>query len=136
MLIAGGCQCRGLSRGSSPDGAHVVQIQSWFSRLHCLVVGSGLGRDPVLLDIAEGVIEAAVRDRLCLVLDGDAIFLIARKPSLVKHYVQCVITPSLNEYRRFSHALGVSINKGDRAQKLQVRVLGRAARCLPQLCSP
>lgn len=97
-----------------------MQIVSWFSRLHCLIVGPGLGRDRLLLAIADGVITAAISHGLCLVLDADAIFLVARNPELVMGYQQCVITPNLNEYRRFAQALGVPLSKGERALRLKV----------------
>ena len=32
------------------------EVESWFTRLDCLVIGPGLGRDPLLLDIARAII--------------------------------------------------------------------------------
>lgn len=101
----------------------VSEVEAWLPRLHVLVVGSGLGRDPLLLAIVERCIAAAKREALALVIDGDAIFLVARNPALVRGYRQCVITPNLGEYRRFAHALGCSLNKGERATKLQEVVM-------------
>jgi ATP-dependent NAD(P)H-hydrate dehydratase len=98
-----------------------MQVEVWFRRLSCLVVGSGLGRDAVLLDTAAAVIRSARKHGLCMIIDSDALFVVAREPSLVQGYMHCVLTPSLNEYRRFAHALGCSLNKGERAAKLQVR---------------
>lgn len=68
-------------------------------RLDCLVVGPGLGRDPLLLDIARSVIQRARAAGLPLVLDGDGLFLVAREPALVEGYSQCILTPNLNEFR-------------------------------------
>lgn len=67
--------------------AHVLEataeVESWFNRLDCLVVGPGLGRDPLLLDIARSVVQRARLAKLPLVLDGDGLFLVAREPELV-----------------------------------------------------
>lgn len=70
-----------------------------YCRLDCLVVGPGLGRDPLLLDIARSVIQRAQTVGLPLVLDGDGLFLVAREPALVEGYSQCILTPNLNEFR-------------------------------------
>ncbi|GFR52265.1 hypothetical protein Agub_g14800, partial [Astrephomene gubernaculifera] len=104
--------------------AHVAEataeVESWFNRLDCLVVGPGLGRDPLLLDIARSVILRARAAKLPLVLDGDGLFLVAREPELVAGYTNCVLTPNLNEFRRLSSTLGVSLHgpNNDRSSKL------------------
>ncbi len=61
----------------------VAEVEGWFNRLDCLVVGPGLGRDPLLLDIARAVILRARAAKMPLVLDGDGLFLVAREPELV-----------------------------------------------------
>lgn len=43
-----------------------------------------MGRDPLLLDIARAIIIRARACKLALVLDGDALFLVAREPELVQ----------------------------------------------------
>lgn len=96
------------------------EVESWFSRLDCLVVGPGLGRDPLLLDTAKAVIQKARRNGLPLVLDGDGLFLVAREPELIIGYNRCVLTPNLNEFRRLSTVLGVTLHgpNNDRSSKL------------------
>nr|ADI46920.1 MTM0417 [Volvox carteri f. nagariensis] len=104
--------------------AHVaeatVEVESWFNRLDCLVVGPGLGRDPLLLDIARSVILRAKAAKMPLVLDGDGLFLVAREPELVAGYTNCVLTPNLNEFRRLASTMGVSLHgpNNDRSSKL------------------
>ncbi|KXZ55181.1 hypothetical protein GPECTOR_3g327 [Gonium pectorale] len=104
--------------------AHVAEataeVESWFNRLDCLVVGPGLGRDPLLLDIARSVILRARAHKMPLVLDGDGLFLVAREPDLVSGYTNCVLTPNLNEFRRLASTLGVSLHgpNNDRSSKL------------------
>ncbi|KAG2429230.1 hypothetical protein HXX76_011000 [Chlamydomonas incerta] len=104
--------------------AHVAEataeVEGWFNRLDCLVVGPGLGRDPLLLDIARAVILRARAAKIPLVLDGDGLFLVAREPDLVAGYTNCVLTPNLNEFRRLASTLGVSLHgpNNDRSSKL------------------
>ncbi|KAG2492620.1 hypothetical protein HYH03_009036 [Edaphochlamys debaryana] len=104
--------------------AHVAEataeVEGWFNRLDCLVVGPGLGRDPLLLDIARSVIIRARALKMPLVLDGDGLFLVAREPELVAGYTNCVLTPNLNEFRRLASTLGVSLHgpNNDRSSKL------------------
>lgn len=85
-----------------------AEVESWFTRLDCLVVGPGLGRDPLMLDVARDVILRARRASLPLVLDGDALLLVAREPLLVQGYSLCLLTPNLNEFRRLSSTMGIS----------------------------
>ncbi|GLC64601.1 hypothetical protein PLESTF_000183300 [Pleodorina starrii] len=104
--------------------AHVAEataeVESWFNRLDCLVVGPGLGRDPLLLDIARSVILRAKAAKMPMVLDGDGLFLVAREPELVAGYTNCVLTPNLNEFRRLASTMGVSLHgpNNDRSSKL------------------
>nr|BCL66102.1 hypothetical protein [Volvox africanus] len=97
-----------------------AEVESWFNRLDCLVVGPGLGRDPLLLDIARSVILRAKATKMPLVLDGDGLFLVAREPELVAGYTNCVLTPNLNEFRRLASTMGVSLHgpNNDRSSKL------------------
>lgn len=89
-------RCLRRTHGLPPLQAHVqeakqrqhvleatAEVESWFNRLDCLVVGPGLGRDPLLLDIARSIVQRARLAKLPLVLDGDGLFLVAREPDLV-----------------------------------------------------
>mmetsp|Transcript_19955 Transcript_19955/g.34404 ORF Transcript_19955/g.34404 Transcript_19955/m.34404 type:complete len:342 (+) Transcript_19955:71-1096(+) len=98
----------------------VAEVEAWFTRLDCLVVGPGLGRDPLLLDVARACIVRARLAGLPLVLDGDGLFLVAREPDLVIGYSACVLTPNLSEFRRLATTLGVSLHgpQNDRVKKL------------------
>ncbi len=80
------CVCVQLSEEHSAAliRSSVAEVEAWFSRLDCLVVGPGLGRDTLLLDIARACLVRARLAGLPLVLDGDALFLVAREPELVQ----------------------------------------------------
>ena len=58
---------------------------------------------------------------LPMVLDGDALFLVAREPELVRGCATCILTPNLTEYRRLAAILGVSLQVpgSDRTSKLR-----------------
>jgi len=72
-----------------------------------LVIGSGLGRDPLIFEIIAQIIGNIKRSELPVVLDGDALFLIAQNPSLVKDYRHAILTPNLNEFSNLCTKLGI-----------------------------
>lgn len=84
-----------------------LPIIDLFSRLHVLVIGPGLGRDPLMQDTVAEVIRAARRENLSLVLDADALFTIQNNPDLIRGYKECVLTPNVVEFGRLAKALGV-----------------------------
>ncbi|AEO53824.1 hypothetical protein MYCTH_2295666 [Thermothelomyces thermophilus ATCC 42464] len=76
-------------------------------RLHVLVVGPGLGRDPLMQDTCARVVRAARDKGMPMVLDADALQLVQRDPSLVRGYGLAVLTPNVVEFGRLTGALGV-----------------------------
>jgi ATP-dependent NAD(P)H-hydrate dehydratase len=90
------------------DPAHIAnRIIPMLDRLHVLVIGPGLGRDPLMQDTVAHVIRAAREKGLPMVLDADALLVVTRDPSLVKGYGLAVLTPNVVEFGRLTHALGV-----------------------------
>ena len=83
----------------------VNRVTSVFPRLHGLVIGPGMGRNPFVLKSVEKIVERAKEIDLPLVLDADGLFLLSQKPELLKHYHNAVITPNIVEYRRISEAM-------------------------------
>lgn len=95
---------------SSPDTdpAQVAeQIIPMLDRLHVLVIGPGLGRDPIMQETCAKVIAAAREKDIPMVLDADALLLVAKDPSLIKGYNNAVVTPNVVEFARLTKALGV-----------------------------
>lgn len=83
------------------------RIMPLLDRLHVLVIGPGLGRDPLMQETCARVIRAA-RDRgMPMVLDADALMLVSKDPSLVKGYGLAVLTPNVVEFGRLTKSLGV-----------------------------
>lgn len=93
---------------SDSDASQVAKgIISMLDRLHVLVIGPGLGRDPLMQETCEHVIRAAREKKLPMVLDADALLLVQKDPSLVKGYNLAVLTPNVVEFGRLTKALGV-----------------------------
>ena len=98
--------------GGEDDGqveAGAQRVQEWFSRLTCLVIGPGLGRDPFILAAARDVLRRARAAGLPLVLDADALHLVQQEPALVRGYAKAVLTPNANEFRRLCSSLAPEI---------------------------
>lgn len=87
-------------------------IIAMLSRLHVLVIGPGLGRDPLMQDTCAKVIQAAKRVRMPFVLDADGLYLAQTRPELVRGYSECILTPNVVEFRRLAKALDVEPSAG------------------------
>lgn len=106
------------------------RIIDMLSRLHCLVIGPGLGRDPLMQDTVAKVIEAARKNNIPLVLDADALQVVQKFPEIVKGYNLAVLTPNVVEFGRLCKAFGVEeevqkateSNSGDENKKETARV--------------
>ncbi|KAL8795533.1 MAG: hypothetical protein Q9195_001954 [Heterodermia aff. obscurata] len=99
-----------LRETTSPDplpaSAIAPRIASMMSNLHAIVIGPGLGRDELMQDTVAEVIQDARRQNVPLVLDADALWLVQRRPELVKGYKECVLTPNVVEFARLAKAVG------------------------------
>lgn len=88
-------------------GQVTPQLQSLLSRLHVLIVGPGLGREPYMQSFAKLAIQIARESGTYLVVDADALFLVGRDPSIIKGYRRAVLTPNVVEFKRLSEQVGV-----------------------------
>lgn len=97
------------AQSSSEDGAEAVaaRIIDMLPRLHVLVIGPGLGRDPLMQDTIARVIEAARKQNMPVVLDADALQAVQKRPELVKGYALAVLTPNVVEFGRLCKSLGI-----------------------------
>ncbi|KAK2784667.1 hypothetical protein FQN52_008895 [Onygenales sp. PD_12] len=87
-------------------------IISFLPRLHVLVIGPGLGRDPTTQQIVIEVLKEARARQIPLVLDADALLLIQEHPDLVRGYAECILTPNVVEFARLARAVGVDVEGG------------------------
>ncbi|EGS16977.1 uncharacterized protein CTHT_0073020 [Thermochaetoides thermophila DSM 1495] len=102
------------------------RIIAMLSRLHVLVIGPGLGRDPLMHDTCALVITAARERGMPIVLDADALLIVQNKPELVRGYKLAVLTPNVVEFDRVTKALGIEddgTSETGRVEKL-ARALG------------
>lgn len=121
------------SPDADPDqiSASIVEM---LPRLHVLVIGPGLGRDPLMQETVARVIRAARERSIPLVLDADALQLVQKDPGLVRGYALAVLTPNVVEFSRLCKSLGIDEAKtkegasggGDEKETAKVEALARA----------
>ena len=88
------------------------RITPLLERLHVLVIGPGLGRDPLMQETCALVLRAARERGMPVVLDADALQIVQRDPALVRGYALAVLTPNVVEFKRLAGALGVEVSEG------------------------
>ena len=85
------------------------RIIDMLPRLHVLVIGPGLGRDPLMHKTLAIVIQAAREKQLPIVIDADALQIVQSDPDLVKGYSGAILTPNVVEFKRLVDALKIDI---------------------------
>ena len=88
------------------------RIVQMLDRIHVLIVGPGLGRDPLMQATVARVLRAARERRMPCVLDADALQLVQKDPELVRGNELAVLTPNVVEFGRLCNALGVKTDEG------------------------
>ncbi len=88
-------------------------IIDMLSRLHVLVVGPGLGRDPLMLATAANVIKAARKRSMPVVIDADALRIVNERPWLLREYKQAVLTPNVVEFGRLEKAIVKNVDQSE-----------------------
>lgn len=86
-------------------------------RLHVIVIGPGLGRDPLMQDTCAHVIEAARKENVSFVLDADGLYLAQTRPQLVQGYKECILTPNVVEFGRLCKAKGLDVSNMEEGTK-------------------
>jgi ATP-dependent NAD(P)H-hydrate dehydratase len=100
------------SKDADTDAEHIAgRVIDMLSRLHVLVIGPGLGRDPLMQATVARVVRAARERDLPLVMDADALLLVQNDPSLVKGYKNVILTPNVVEFSRLCKAIGIDEEK-------------------------
>ncbi|XP_063417729.1 ATP-dependent (S)-NAD(P)H-hydrate dehydratase-like [Mytilus trossulus] len=104
----------------------VHETSEWLERMHAVVLGPGLGRDPVVcLDTAKNILEEVKKKNLPLVVDADGLFLITEHPDLIKSYGKAILTPNIVEFGRLYEKMMGEKPKPEEPV-LAVKVLSRA----------
>jgi ATP-dependent NAD(P)H-hydrate dehydratase len=80
----------------------VDQVVGELDRLHCLVVGPGMGRCPLVMKAVASILVAARQRNLHVVLDADALFMMSlpEYQGILPGYDKAVLTPNIVEYKR------------------------------------
>lgn len=101
------------------------QIIDMLPRLHVVVIGPGLGRDPLMHDTLGRVLSAARDQLMPVVLDADALMIVQKHPELVKGNKSVVLTPNVVEFRRLCEALKVDVGS-EASETAKVEALATA----------
>ncbi|CAH3127290.1 unnamed protein product [Porites lobata] len=83
----------------------VKEVKDWLSRLHCLVIGPGMGRNPTIIENVKGVLELAKEQNKLLVIDADGLFMVTSYPEIVKNYTKAILTPNAMEFSRLYNTM-------------------------------
>lgn len=89
--------------------AHIQsQILQLLSRIHVVVIGPGLGRDPFVLKVTEYALRDIVRLDIPFVVDADGLYMLQKNPSCIRGAIKAVITPNRGEFDRLCAALDIT----------------------------
>lgn len=89
----------------SDEKSITEELKSVLSRLHAIVIGPGLGRQPHMQEFARQTISLAREQDKYIVLDADGLWLIQQHPEYVRGYDKAVLTPNVVEFQRLREAL-------------------------------
>ena len=84
-----------------------MSVVSTFDRLHVLIIGPGLGRNPLVMKAAARIISKAKERKLPMVIDADGLYLLTLEENagLVAGYDRLVLTPNAMEVKRLTQAM-------------------------------
>ncbi|KAK4528868.1 hypothetical protein GAYE_SCF65G6815 [Galdieria yellowstonensis] len=84
------------------------QVAEWLSSLHSVVIGPGLGRNPLILETVACIIEEVTKRQIPVVIDADGLYLVSVKPHVLENVASTVVlTPNVVEFNRLTRAFGI-----------------------------
>ncbi|KAF2893859.1 hypothetical protein ILUMI_12315 [Ignelater luminosus] len=88
------------------DHDAVKKIEPWLERLHVILIGPGLGREPSTLNVVTEIINLCRAASKPLVIDADGLYLIAQNLDIIRDYPPpgVILTPNVMEYARLLEA--------------------------------
>jgi len=89
------------------------EVVAMLDRLHVVVIGPGLGRDPAMQETCARVITEAKKKGVAFVLDADGLYLAQTRPELVQGYKDCILTPNVVEFGRLAKSQNIDTTKED-----------------------
>lgn len=81
------------------------EIDYWLPKLHCVVLGHGLGRNQSMGGRLAIILERVKARGLPLVLDADGLWYLAINPGMLRGYKKAVITPNPEEFTRLAKSV-------------------------------
>ncbi|EDV25062.1 uncharacterized protein TRIADDRAFT_25123 [Trichoplax adhaerens] len=92
------------------DHQNAVNIfDEWLPRMHCLVIGPGLGRDDEVVETVKKIIAKAKAKQVNIVIDADGLYIVTKYPDIIKGYKFAILTPNKVEFSRlYSTLMGKS----------------------------
>lgn len=88
------------------DAPNAMQeISQWLPRIHSLVLGPGLGREPATFEKLEAIIEMGKKLEIPMVIDADGLFFINNNPKIIHGCKNIVLTPNAIEFSRLYQAV-------------------------------
>jgi len=80
----------------------VQKVTDLLPRLHCLVVGPGMGRHPMVQQAVSRIVKAAIQQKLVIVMDADALYMLSLEEysNMLQDYDRIILTPNVVEYQR------------------------------------
>ncbi|KAG6811643.1 hypothetical protein H0H92_006458 [Tricholoma furcatifolium] len=95
-----------LREESTPEEVE-PSMESLLTRLHVLIIGPGLGREPYMEKFAKLALSLARKQGMFIVLDADALWIVGKDISLIRGYRRSVVTPNVVEFKRLSEQVGI-----------------------------
>lgn len=90
-------------RLSFDDG--VRKTKRWLKNMDALVIGPGLGRDPIALAFVRDILLFARETNVPTVIDADGLFLVSLDPTIARGNANVVLTPNAAELSRLARAI-------------------------------
>ncbi|KAI7303194.1 ATP-dependent (S)-NAD(P)H-hydrate, partial [Hortaea werneckii] len=103
-------QEKNLQNGETIDSV-AANVIGMLDRLHVIVIGPGLGRDPAMQEVCARVIVEAKKKGVSFVLDADGLYLAQTRPELVKGYKECILTPNVVEFGRLAKSQNIDVER-------------------------
>lgn len=92
------------------DCANIIINQ--FSKLNSLIIGPGLGRNPLVYDIITIILKEAIKREIPLIIDADGLHYLTINDNLqlINGYGNCILTPNQVEFNRLVESSKCLIN--------------------------
>lgn len=98
------------------------KVEPLLNRVHVVLIGPGLGRDPLVFSQIRQILELTKSRKLPLVIDADGLFLVQQDLTVVESYLpnKIILTPNVVEFQRLVTAakLPADLSRTEKAQKL------------------